>query len=191
MYFCFICLDIFSQTDSFLCFCSRMAERVYITAAQFEGIFKEMHLQLFYLAYDIVGDKQVAQDVVSEVFMSLWNRHRDVAFSKLKGYLYVSVRNKSLDWYRRNASVKTIPLEDMKNLVDSGDSWEQREERIRKIERELARMPEKTRLIFDLCYRKRKSYKEAAEIVGISSEGIKKHLQRALKELRSKLRNEE
>ena len=168
-----------------------MADKEYITASQFESIFKEMHSQLFYLAYDIVGDKQVAQDVVSEVFMSLWKSHREVAFCKLKGYLYVSVRNKSLDWYRRNASVKTIPLDDMKNLVDGRDSWESREERIRKIECELARMPEKTRQIFDLCYRKRKTYKEAAEVVGISSEGIKKHLQRALKELRSKLRKKE
>lgn len=168
-----------------------MVEKEYITAAQFEGIFKNMYQQLFYLAYDIVGDKQVAQDVVSEVFMSLWKSHRDVVFDKLKGYLYVSVRNKSLDWYRRHASVKTIPLDDMKNMVDGGDNWESREERIQKIESELARMPEKTRLIFDLCYRKRRTYKEAAEVVGISHEGIKKHLQRALKELRSKLRKEE
>lgn len=168
-----------------------MVEKEYITAAQFEGIFKKMHQKLFYLAYDIVGDKQVAQDVVSEVFMSLWKSHRDVVFDKLEGYLCVSVRNKALDWYRRHASVKTIPLDDMKNMVDGGDSWESREERIQKIECELARMPEKTRLIFDLCYRKRRTYKEAAEVVGISPEGIKKHLQRALKELRSKLRKEE
>ena len=42
-----------------------MAEKEYITSAQFEHVFKEMHSQLFYLAYDIVGDRQVAQDMVS------------------------------------------------------------------------------------------------------------------------------
>lgn len=52
-------------------------------------------------------------------------------------------------------------------------------------------MPERTRLIFDLCYRQRKTYKEAAEIVGISAEGIKKQLQRALKEFRFRLKKSE
>lgn len=167
-----------------------MADKEYITAAQFESIFKEMYSSLFYVAYDIVGDKRVAQDVVSEVFMSLWKSHRDVTLGKLKGYLYVSVRNRSLDWYRRNSSIKTMPIEEIKNLVNTDSSWQEREQRIKRIEGILAQMPEKTRLIFDLCYRRRKTYKEAAEIVGISSEGIKKHLQRALKEMRNILRNE-
>ncbi len=161
-----------------------------ITASQLEDVFKELHPQLFYLAYDIVGDKQVAQDVISEVFMSLWKSHRDVAYGKLKSYLYVSVRNKALDWYRRQGAVKTIPVEELKNLVDAGDSWQGREERIVKIENAIALLPPKTRQILDLCYRKRKTYKEAAEIVGISPEGIKKQLFRAIKELRNKLKKD-
>lgn len=161
-----------------------------ITASQLENVFKELHSQLFYLAYDIVGDKQVAQDVISDVFMSLWKNHRDVAFNKLKGYLYISVRNKALDWYRRQATVKTIPVEELRNLVDGGDSWQNREERIVKIEQAITLLSPRTRQILDLCYRKRKTYKKAAEIVGISPEGIKKQLFRAIKELRNKLKKD-
>ena len=168
-----------------------MAEKEYITSAQFEHVFKEMHSQLFYLAYDIVGDRQVAQDMVSEVFVSLWKTHRDITFEKLRGYLYVSVRNQSLGWYRQKATVKLIPIEDIKLLVTADESWQYREERIEQIERVLQTMPERTRLIIDLCYRQRKTYKEAAEIVGISAEGIKKQLQRALKEFRFRLKKNE
>lgn len=107
-----------------------MAEKEYITSAQFEHVFKEMHSQLFYLAYDIVGDRQVAQDMVSEVFVSLWKTHRDITFEKLRGYLYVSVRNRSLDWYRQKVTVKLIPIEDIKLLVTADESWQYREERI-------------------------------------------------------------
>lgn len=167
-----------------------MSKKENITSEQFELVFKEMHSQLFYLAYDIVGDRDVAQDMVSEVFVSLWKSHRDVSFEKLRGYLYISVRNHSLDWYRHNSEVRNIPIEELSNLVSVDDFWQEREGRIRKIEEAMAQMPEKTRLIFDLCYRKRKSYREAAEIVGISAEGIKKQLQRALRDLRGRLKGE-
>lgn len=171
-------------------FCIRMSKKENITSEQFELVFKEMHSQLFYLAYDIVGDRDVAQDMVSEVFVSLWKSHRDVSFEKLRGYLYISVRNHSLDWYRHNSGVRNIPIEELSNLVSVDDSWQERERRIRKIEEAMDQMSEKTRLIFDLCYRKRKSYREAAEIVGISAEGIKKQLQRALRDLRGRLKGE-
>ena len=100
------------------------------------------------------------------------------------------MRNHSLDWYRHNSGVRNIPIEELSNLVSVDDSWQERERRIRKIEEAMAQMSEKTRLIFDLCYRKRKSYREAAEIVGISAEGIKKQLQRALRDLRGRLKGE-
>lgn len=44
-----------------------MSEIDIITSKQFETLFKEMHTQLFYLAYDILGEAQAAQDVVSDV----------------------------------------------------------------------------------------------------------------------------
>ena len=99
-----------------------MSKKENITSEQFELVFKEMHSQLFYLAYDIVGDRDVAQDMVSEVFVSLWKSHRDVSFEKLRGYLYISVRNHSLDWYRHNSGVRNIPIEKLSNLVSVDDS---------------------------------------------------------------------
>ena len=167
-----------------------MKERDIMTPKQFEALFKEMHTQLFYLAYDILGETQAAQDVVSDVFLSVWNQHRDISPNKVRGYIFVSTKNRALDKYRQTSKYAEIPIEEIRNLVDVGDaSWEIREERILRMEKMLRQMPEKTRLILDLCYRKRKTYKEAAEIVGISPEGIKKQLSRALKEMRTRLKN--
>ena len=181
----------FKPKDAFFVIVKNMSEIDIITSKQFETLFKEMHTQLFYLAYDILGEAQAAQDVVSDVFLSIWNQHRDISPDKVRGYIFVSTKNKALDKYRQSSRYSEIPIEEMKNLMDVCDaSWEMREERILWVEKVLQQMPEKTRLILDLCYRKRKSYKEAAEIVGISVEGIKKQLFRALKELRTKLKKE-
>ena len=181
----------FKPKDAFFVIGKNMSEIDIITSKQFETLFKEMHTQLFYLAYDILGEAQAAQDVVSDVFLSIWNQHRDISPDKVRGYIFVSTKNKALDKYRQSSRYSEIPIEEMKNLMDVCDaSCEMREERILWVEKVLQQMPEKTRLILDLCYRKRKSYKEAAEIVGISVEGIKKQLFRALKELRTKLKKE-
>lgn len=167
-----------------------MSDKGYISAAHFEGIFREMHSRLFYEAYDIVGNKQAAQDIVSEVFLSVWKQRESIDGDGLKGYLFISVRNKALDWYRRENAQKSVPVDCLKDMSDTERSWELREERIVKIENEIAQMTERTQTILDLCYRQRMTYKEAAQVVGISMEGIKKHLSRALKELRTKLKKE-
>lgn len=158
-----------------------------ISVSQFESVFREMHTQLFYLAYDIVGDRVIAQDIVSDVFLSVWNQHRDIALAKLKSYLFVSVRNRSVDRYREEMKWKMIPAEDIDDLMDGDGDWERREERIVRVEQLLRDMPQKTQTILDLCYRKRKTYKETAELLGMTVEAVKKQLSRALKTLRDRV----
>ena len=89
----------FKPKDAFFVIGKNMSERDIITSKQFETLFKEMHTQLFYLAYDILGEAQAAQDVVSDVFLSIWNQHRDISPDKVRGYIFVSTKNKALDKY--------------------------------------------------------------------------------------------
>lgn len=158
-----------------------------ISASQFDSVFRELHSQLFYLAYDIVGDKIIAQDIVSDVFLSVWNQHRDIFMDKLKGYLFISVKNKAIDKCRQGQKWKMIPAEELTNLTQGDYDWEAREDRIVRVEQELKQMPVKTQTILDLCYRKNKTYKETADVMGMSVEAVKKQLSRALKVLRNKM----
>lgn len=158
-----------------------------ISSSQFERVFRELHTQLFYLAYDIVGDKIIAQDIVSDVFLSVWNQHRDISMVKMKGYLFISVKNKAIDKCRQEQKWKMIPADELKSLTQGDCDWEAREDRIIRVEHELEQMPVKTQTILDLCYRKNKTYKETADMLGMSVEAVKKQLSRALKVLRNKL----
>lgn len=59
-----------------------------------------------------------------------------------------------------------------------------REERLQKIDEVRDRMPEKTRRIMDLCYFENKRYEEVAAIVGLSKDGVRKQMIKALGMLR-------
>ena len=63
-------------------------------------------------------------------------------------------------------------------------SWIAKEKRIEAIENEIAKMPERTQHILEQCYYNRHTYKEVAEEMGITTEGIKKQIARAMAQLR-------
>lgn len=158
-----------------------------LTEETFEQVYRDTYSRLFYLAYDIVGDEESARDIVGEVFVSVWKNHRNVGYSNLKGFLYVSVRNKSYSWYKHHLQVNQVPVEMASSLSDIGETWQSREGRISLLEAEIAQLPERTQYILDSCYREHASQREVAERLGITVNGVKKQLARAIKQLRERM----
>ena len=58
------------------------------------------------------------------------------------------------------------------------------EERMRIISHVMGKMSKQTRFAVDQCYMEGKKYAEVAELMGISREGVKKHIVKALKMMR-------
>lgn len=59
-------------------------DAVSISAGDFESVFRRLYTPLFYHAFDIVGDSELARDIVSEVFTRVWKEHRDLQQAGLK-----------------------------------------------------------------------------------------------------------
>ncbi len=68
----------------------------------FAQIFNRYHSLLLIHAYKKLEQLELAEDVVQEVFSTLWQKraHINVA-SNLSGYLYAAVKNKTLDLIAR------------------------------------------------------------------------------------------
>ena len=57
-------------------------------------IFKEYYLQLVRLAEGMLFDSKLADDIVQDLFLNLWNNSDHLTIEKsIKGYLYTSTRN--------------------------------------------------------------------------------------------------
>ena len=159
-----------------------------INAQMFERLFNEKYEQLFYFAYDYVENEEVARDTVSETFALVWKNHDNINADKINSYLHTAVRNRCLDYLRRehrkNKFEEAYPS--LYSQTDS-DEWQEREERIAELQRAIRKLPERTQWVLRQRYEEHRSYQELADELGISLNGIKKLINRTFSQLREAL----
>lgn len=64
----------------------------------FKKIFKQFYLPIRSFASRFVKDNDIAEDIVQDVFLQMWEKHLMFAtLSEIKSYLYTCVRNACLD----------------------------------------------------------------------------------------------
>ena len=76
----------------------------------FRQFFQRYASEVLTLAYRILGNKQDAEDVVSDVFFELWERRDryDERLSTPKGYLLMLTRSRAIDRYRSKVRKGTL-----------------------------------------------------------------------------------
>ncbi len=140
---------------------------------------------MFRTAVLILRDDDVAHDIVHDVFETLLTSRISNVSSQ---YLLCSVRNRCLN-YIRNLTIR----ERFKRLY-SGDHPEDmkedfmNEESLAMIETTIKNeLSDRCRTVVNLRFIEGKSYKEIAEILGISEVAVYKHLRHAIEVLRLKI----
>ena len=136
-----------------------------------------------------VASIEVAQDILHDLFLSLWkNRDRIHEIQSLPSYLYSSCRYLIIAHYRNN--MKEISRDYNLEELDILDSSVPLEDRLHfrfiidMVESEIENLPEKCRIIFKLSRHDFLSNKEIAEKLQISESTVEKHIHKALKRLR-------
>jgi RNA polymerase sigma-70 factor (ECF subfamily) len=82
----------------------------------------------FALAYRIVGDPSLAEEVVQDAFLQVWNRATTFDHSRggnVRGWLMTIVHHRSIDFRRRDLDRKPthVPLEDVDHVLSVPDVW--------------------------------------------------------------------
>ena len=153
------------------------------------------------LANRYVRNRTVAEDIVSESFMTLWeNREKLPADCNIPAYVLTVVRNRCLDWLRTQSRHAQIELQvyELRREVIAADirsleAFDPREifsgevERI--IRETLEGMSPLTRQVFEARRFEEKSYKEIAQIYGITVRRVEFELTKAVKEFRFALKD--
>lgn len=157
-----------------------------------EAAYKELFFHLFpsltRFAEGILKSKEVAEELVSDVFISLWNdRARLQEIENFRLYLFVSVRNNSLRKLRQLSKRSTLSLDDLDLPAGSFElSPEDRvlsRETVRAIESAIENLPPRARLIFKLAKEDRLRYKEIAQLLNISVKTVDHQLAISLKKI--------
>jgi len=154
----------------------------------YKELFTSFYSYLFPFALGIVRSKESAEEVVSDIFIKIWEKRKVLEkISNLKVYLYVATRNMAFNYadkQKRSAtnSIEEFSVEfksryfDPEQLLITADM-------MTLIEQEIDRLPPKCRIIFKLVKEDNLKYKEVAEILNISSKTVENQLAIALRKI--------
>lgn len=156
-----------------------------------EHVFRAYAASLCDLAYGYVRVRDVAEEIVQELFTWLWaNRHGFQPLHGLRAYLFGAVRNRSLNALRdeavsdraaeqlARASVADVAATDADLLASDLEAT---------VQSAVDGMPPRCREVFTLVRTQSLSYSEVAAILGIAPKTVEVHMGRALAILRARL----
>ena len=158
----------------------------------FEHLFHRYYPLLCQQVYSIVICEHKAEEIVSDVFMKMWNnRHRLHIRSSLKAYLFTAVRNQSIDYLRKQAKHRKIDGELNRAVEAPYVSPEEEiifEEVHSIVESAIDALPPQGRHIFRLSRDQGLKYREIASQLNISIKMVETHMRRSLIFLRKELK---
>lgn len=158
----------------------------------YKELFNTYYRPLVAYAVNYCDSFSQAEDIVQELFVSIWDKKHHLTFQDPIGpYLYRSVKNNAFKIVQRNKIIFLEQVEDsIKHLYDEDYSDEKSLEDYKmKLYKELDSLPQKGRAVFTAIVFEERSYKDIAESMNISVNTVKTHYARSLKQLRSSIDN--
>ena len=149
----------------------------------FAELYRRYARPLVTTAFRKTGDGAVAEDLVHEVFLSLWLRRGEISVQgAVRVYLFSALKNRVISHYHRQATAALVPLDDLRDLLPApadsdallGEFYEH----------SLQKLPERCREVFVMS-RSGYTMREIAQSLGISEKTVEVHIGKALRLLRA------
>jgi RNA polymerase sigma-70 factor (ECF subfamily) len=166
----------------------------------FNKIYSIYYKKSFLYVKSYVQDEMAAEDIVTESLIQLWEEMKKRTIDPISPLLFTILKNKVLDYIKHVVVKQNVhenihgllsrELEIRINSIEASDPNIVFSNEVKLIlERTLASLPKRTKEIFLMSRFKNKSYKEIAEIFGISVKGVEFHISQAKKALRISLKD--
>ncbi|WP_129716156.1 RNA polymerase sigma factor [Pedobacter sp. SYP-B3415] len=148
--------------------------------------------KVFDAAFFKTGDEAISQDITQEIFISLWEKRRDLRVDgSLDAYLYGAVKYRVINYFR-SAALRESHQSAFALLTDEcsalqADSRLRLNELNRELDAALALLPERMRLVMTMRKKEEKSISEIATELDVSVQTIKNQITASMKILRQNL----
>lgn len=156
--------------------------------AVFESLFRTHYAPLATFALRYVSDRELAEEIVQEMFTNLWSGARDIQIkTSVKSYLFGSVRNACLN-YLKHQKVKEAYAQSQWNRMEfDATDYIELDELETQIAGALEKLPGRCREIFELSRLEGMRYKEIANHLKLSLKTVENQMGKALAILRDEL----
>lgn len=154
----------------------------------FTEIYNRYWQPLLHTAFHILQDKEAVQDIVQNVFISLWMRRSAANIKNLNGYLRQAVRFSVFKAIREIRHDRTfyerLTAATVDIITDDPLLFKEQQQLVQQL---IDTMPKDWQEVFLLSRENNMTYKQIAELLGISEKTVEKRISRSLKFLRSVL----
>lgn len=153
----------------------------------FNDIFVSYEKPLFKLAFNLTKDKDVARDIIHDVFMKLWEiRHQLHEIQSVESFLFILTRNKVMDYLRKvssDARLKQAIWESMQDLLAEDPKGIEEKEFQTGLQQAIDQLPPQRKAIYQLRD-EGYPYQEIADQLQISRHTVKNQISSAIKSIR-------
>jgi RNA polymerase sigma-70 factor (ECF subfamily) len=158
-----------------------------------EALYERYKRYTYSLAYRILSNSFMAEDVVQEVFLTLWQK---AAFyheqqGSVKSWLQAIVRNRAIDktrsWHSRNTECAfSQPLNEMLSCDTEPELWEHawQDEQARYVRKALLQLPPEQRLVIEMSYFAGYTHIEIAKSLQLTLGTVKGRMRLGLQKMR-------
>lgn len=155
----------------------------------FESLFRLYYNALCSHALRFVYTREVAEDIVSEVFYQLWktNAYETVEFT-YRTYLYAAVRHRAYNYLRDeltgNRAPSSIDNLEFAGGEESPQALIEYDETFQRLEKVIKELPSQCQRVFMMSRFENRKNGEIANELGIALKTVEAHLSRALSQIR-------
>ena len=147
---------------------------------------------VFGLARRLLGDQALAEEIVQEVFLRLWNDpdRFDPLRGSLRSYLLAHTHGRAVDALRSEGSRRAREERDARRTAEGGYDVEHEVWDLAtadQVRRSIERLPDGERVAIEMAYFGGYTYREVAGRLGEPEGTIKSRIRSGLKRLRSEL----
>lgn len=158
----------------------------------FSELFKRYWRKAYNMAYSRVRSKEVTEEIIQDLFVTLWDKRASLSISNMSSYLFIAIKNKALNFIeaqivhqkywdyqkkfilqQEHATEKTVEFNELMGAIEEG----------------MGCLPEKSKKVFRLNRLEGHTISETADLLKLSKKAIQYHLTRSLKEMRLHLKD--
>jgi RNA polymerase sigma-70 factor (ECF subfamily) len=154
----------------------------------YKELFTSLYPYLFHFAKTLVKAKEPAEEIISDVFIKIWEKRKDLEkIDNLRLYLYVSTRNHAYNYLDKQKKIATNPLDDLQaeftSVYFDPEQLLITADMLARIQKAIDQLPPKCKIIFKLIKEDGLKYREVAELLNISIKTVENQLAIAVEKI--------